>query len=160
MTFQIQALAADEFAHLFALSDPELERIGAIRVTADNKPGFPCRVSLRDAEIGDELILMNYEHLSENSPYKASHALYVRKDVQQATPEPGEVPAVLASRLLSVRGFGDSHLMRVADVVDGKELAAKLNDLFADPGIGYVHIHNAKQGCFAAKATRQTSHAS
>jgi len=154
MTFQIHALPPDDFAVLFALSDTQLADIGALRVVADAPGAFPCRVSLADADVGDELVLTNFSHLDERSPYRASHAIYVRKGVAQATPIPGEVPAVLAARLLSVRAFGRDHMMTTADVVDGCDLADSLRGVFADPAVDYVHIHNAKQGCFAAKATR------
>ena len=61
--------------------DDELITRGARRVTADADHGFPCRVSLQDASAGDELILVNYKHLDNNSPYDAAHAIYIRKDV-------------------------------------------------------------------------------
>ena len=154
MSFQIHALAGRDFEALFELSDAELKHMGALRVTAESKPGFPCRVSLQDADIGDELILTNFEHLPERTPYQASHAIYVRKGAHQATPDRNEVPHMLSHRILSVRAFGDDHLMKEADLVEGQKLAAKLDALFAKPAIDYVHIHNAKQGCFAAKATR------
>jgi len=154
MSFQIHALAGNDFEALFGLSDAALKHMGTLRVTADSKPGFPCRVSLQDADIGDELILTNFEHLTGLTPYQASHAIYVRKGAHQATPDRNEVPQSLSLRILSVRAFGDDHLMKEADLVEGKELAAKLDALFANPAVEYVHIHNAKQGCFAAKATR------
>ena len=154
MTFQLHALPMEPFEHLFSLSDDELITRGARRVMADADHGFPCRISLQDANAGDELILVNYKHLDSNSPYDAAHAIYVRKDVKQAHPDPGEVPAVLSSRLLSVRGFDELRMMVDADVVEGTELCIKLKEMFSDPAISFVDIHNAKQGCFAAKATR------
>ena len=154
MDFQIHALPTNAFASLFALSDAQLAEHGARRVVADEPGAYPCRVSLADADVGDELILTNYSHLDEHSPYRASHAIYVRKDVTRAVPDPGDVPEVLAKRLLSVRAFTSGHMMALADVVDGSALAESLRSMFADPAVDYVHIHNAKQGCFAAKATR------
>lgn len=154
MPFQIHALSISDFEHLFEMPDAELERIGALRVKADSKPGYPCRVSLQEAEIGEDLVLLNHVHLPERSPYKSSHAIYVRKTAKPATLSPGEVPEVLSSRLLSVRGFGDDHLMKDADIVDGMDLAERLDAFLADPAIAYIHIHYAKRGCFAAKATR------
>lgn len=154
MSFQIHSLAKADFEYLFSMTDAELEQVGALRTKADSKPGFPCRVSLEDAEIGDDVLLLNYVHLPENSPYKASHAIYVRLSASSAELGPNEVPLVLLRRILSVRGFGRDHLMKNADVVDGKDLAEKLNAFFLDPDIEYIHVHNAKQGCFAAKVTR------
>jgi hypothetical protein len=51
--FQISPLPHRQFSHLFGKMDEELAAIGIVAMTADSKPGFPCRVSLRDAEPGD-----------------------------------------------------------------------------------------------------------
>ena len=154
MTFQIHALPMAPFAPLFALDDAALKAQGARRVIASASPGFPCRVSLRDADLGEELILVNHRHLAANSPYAACHAIYIRKDAQPARPAPGEIPEVLASRLLSLRAFDAEAMMQSAEVVEGRDLAPGLLRIFANPAIAEVHIHNAAPGCFAARATR------
>ena len=79
MDFRITGLDAGRFSHLFGLSDAELARHRALRQTCDEKPGFPCRVSLEDAEPGESVLLVNFEHLPVDSPYRASHAIYVRE---------------------------------------------------------------------------------
>ncbi len=154
MSFQIHALPSAPFEDLFALSDAALAQANIVKVIADTSPGFPCRVSLEDAKTGETLLLLNYQHLDGNTPYAASHAIYVRQNVQQAQVKSGEVPEVLSRRLLSVRGFDRAKLMVDADVVDGHNLGAKLDAFFTNPAVTCVHIHNAKQGCFAASATR------
>ncbi|NIA68175.1 DUF1203 domain-containing protein [Pelagibius litoralis] len=154
MAFQIHALDSGLFSDLFELDDKALEAIGARRETVTSKPGYPCRVSLADAEVGDRVVLVNYEHLPEKTPYRASHAIYVRENVKQAHPAPNEVPEVLSSRLLSVRCFGEDHFMIQADVVDGAALGSMIDDMFKSEGVAYIHLHNARQGCFAAKVTR------
>ena len=125
MTFQIKSLPIAPFAPFFHASDAQLDRMGARRLTADHTLGFSCRVSLAEAEIGDTLILCNFEYLAEISPYRASHAIYVRQGAVQATPAVDEVPMVLT-----------------------------LGVFFGHAAISYIHIHNAQPGCFAAKATR------
>ncbi|NSX56643.1 DUF1203 domain-containing protein [Parasulfitobacter algicola] len=154
MIFQIHALPYQPFRYLFDLSDSDLRTQDARRVTANTTPGFPCRVSLEDANVGETLILMNYKHLNANSPYASTHAIYVRENARQAQPQPGNVPPVLENRLLSVRGFDHQDLMQYADVIQGGDLAEMLNEIFADMSIRFVDIHNAKPGCFAARATR------
>lgn len=154
MSFQIHALSAVHFAPMFSLTDAELVRRGARRVIADACPGFPCRVSLEDAAIGEELLLLNFQHLSGATPYAASHAIYVRKGVPQADPARGAVPRAITSRLLSIRGFGADQMMIAADVVEGAELRGALDEMFEDPAIGFIDLHHAKQGCYAARVTR------
>src|SRR5579872_2281998 len=80
MHFRIRGLPAEQFAPLFALTDAELAERGAVRRIADGRePGYPCRVSLSDSRPGDELILLNYEHLPADSPYRMRFAIFVRK---------------------------------------------------------------------------------
>jgi Protein of unknown function (DUF1203) len=155
MTFQIHALPKTPFEELFGLTDSELEMRGMHRVIATSEPGYPCRVSLQDAKVGEELLLLNYQHLDGNTPYAASHAIYVRRNAKQARMMPGQIPEVLSRRLLSVRGFNRQKLMVEADVIDGQDLATRLKALFSNVDVDVVHVHNAKQGCFAAKVTRQ-----
>ncbi len=154
MTFQIHPLPRAQFAPLFALSVADLALRHIRRVTADTCPGFPCRVSLEDATPGEDVLLLNHQHLDGPGPYAASHAIYVRTTAPEARIAPGIVPHVLASRLLSVRAFDADQMMMTADVVAGTDLAPALDAMFADPRNAFVHIHNAKQGCYAARATR------
>jgi len=154
MSFQITALDADRFAGLFDMSDEALAEHLAVRLTATSKPGFPCRVSLADAEIGDEVILVNHQHQGGVSPYRATHAVYVRKDAPQAHPAVGEVPELFLARVLSLRAFDDQAMMIGVDLVDGGDLAPALDRLLAEPSAAYVHIHYAKAGCYAARADR------
>ncbi len=107
MSFQITALDHRGFARYFAMSADELAANHAVRVTATSKPGFPCRVSLADAEVGDDLVLVNFEHQPGASPYRAAHAIFVREGVAQARPAVGETPEVLRARTLSLRAFDE-----------------------------------------------------
>lgn len=154
MSFQISALPAAPFEGLFQLDDEALASRGARRVTVDRKPGFPCRVSLADAEPGEVAILVQYRHQPVESPYQASGPIYVRQGVDQARVPAGGVPDVLRSRLLSVRAYDGTHLMTNADVVDGRQLETLVSRLFQDPGVSYLHVHFARPGCFACRIDR------
>jgi hypothetical protein len=65
-------------------------------------PGTPCRVSLDDAQIGETVALVDYTHQSGASPYKSSHAIFVRKEAKAVQLPPGTIQDVLSSRLMSV----------------------------------------------------------
>jgi Protein of unknown function (DUF1203) len=152
MHFQIHALSSEPFAPLFAMSDASLAERQTRRVVADR--GAPCRVSLRDAEPGETLLLTHFEHQSANTPFRASHAIYVRERAVQAYPEIGEVPDQLRGRIMSLRGFDAAGMMLVADLADGVALEEGIAAIFADPSVDYVHLHFAKQGCYAARVMR------
>jgi hypothetical protein len=154
MSFRISALPTARFKPLFALSDEELATRGAMRRIVDKCPGFPCRVSLVDAQVGEVVLLTNYEHQSASSPYRAAHAIFVRENAHEARPQVDEVPRALRSRLLSVRGFDEKGMMIDADVVDGREIEPAIERLLANARISYLHLHNAKPGCYAARVDR------
>jgi Protein of unknown function (DUF1203) len=154
MSFKISALPASDFEALFPLTDEELAARGAVRQIVDKSPGFPCRVSLTDAKVGEVVLLTNYEHQPASSPYRSHHAVFVREGAREAHPRTGEIPEVLASRLLSVRAFDGKGMMRDAEVVDGRELEPVIMRMLADSQIAYLHLHNAKPGCYAARVDR------
>ena len=154
MSFQIHALPAEHFQPLFKLSGQELAGVQATRMVVDAKPGFPCRVTLADAEVGETILLLNHEHQAGDTPYRSAHAIFVRENASQVFPQRGEVPEVLATRLISVRAFDDRHYMVNADVIQGTDLAEVIPTMLEDPAVAYLHLHNAKAGCFAARVTR------
>lgn len=152
MTFRIQPLPYAAFAPLFALDDTALAQRRARRVVAG--PGSPCRVSLVDATLGEELLLANWTHQPADTPFHASHAVFVRRDAPQARPEPGEVPSALFTRMLSLRAFDDAGMIVAASLAPGDALADPLDALLHDPRTADVHIHYAAYGCYAARAVR------
>jgi len=154
MAFQIAPLPAATFAHLHSLSAEQLAAHNALRVTVDKKPGFPCRISLTDAEPGEEVLLVHYQHQPAATPFQASHAVYIRPHAPEAQLSPNQVPDQLRTRILSLRGFSEDGMLLEADLADGSLLEPTLERLFANPQVAYIHIHFAKPGCYAAKATR------
>jgi Protein of unknown function (DUF1203) len=154
MSFRITGLRAEHFNHLFALSDEELAARGAVRRIADERrPGYPCRVSLTDSEAGDELLLVSYEHHAVSSPYRMRFAIYVRKG-EKTYDAIDEVPEQLRIRTLAVRGFDAQGMMLGWQIVEGHDLEAAIERLFANPAAAYLHVHFAAPGCYAAQVLR------
>lgn len=154
MSFRITGLPAADFQHLFTLSDEELARRNAVRRIADDRrPGYPCRVSLNDSKPGDELILVNYEHLAVASPYRMRFAVYVRKD-DETYDRTDEVPEQLRRRMLAVRSFDAKGMMLGAHLTDGRELESAIDKLFSESRAEYLHVHFAAPGCYAARVDR------
>lgn len=154
MSFQITGLKSAEFSDLVGLSDEELLARDARRVLVDRHPGFPCRVSLLDAQPGERVLLLNYEHLPLAGPYRSRYAIYVRENATDAHLAVDEIPPVLRNRLLSVRAFAASGMLLDADVAAGDALVPTLERLLGPPAVAYLHVHNARPGCFAARVDR------
>ncbi|MES2989077.1 MAG: DUF1203 domain-containing protein [Pseudomonadota bacterium] len=154
MSFVISGLDPAPFRHLFGLSDDALAQAKAVRMVADTKPGFPCRVTLEDAEPGQSVLLVNYEHLPAQTPYRSRHAIFIREGAVDVARYEGRVPESLSARLLSVRSFDAVGMMTDADVTEGVELEPLISRFFGDPAVAYLHVHNARRGCFAARVDR------
>ena len=153
MSFRISGLPAEDLAGWFDMNDAELAERHAVRRIVDEEYAFPCRISLTDARVGDEVLLINHEHLPVDSPYRSRHAIYIRAG-EQTFDCAGVVPEMLRRRLRSVRAFDERGMMTGCDVVDGRELEVAIGKLFADPQAAYLHVHFAKAGCYAARVDR------
>jgi hypothetical protein len=154
MSFQISGLPVAPYAPFFGLSDADLAKHGILRHTATEFPGFPCRVSLRDAQPGQTLLLLNYEHLDVATPYRSRYAIYVREYAEEARVAVDEVPDVLRRRLLSLRAFDKRGMLVDCDVAEGRDIEPIIGRLLGQPEVDYIHVHNAKPGCFAARVDR------
>ena len=154
MSFQIHPLPVGPFEHLFGADESTLAAHGVTRLTAQCDPGYPCRISLQDAHVGESVLLLNYEHQPHDTPYRARHAIFIREDAKEAVPAAGEVPESISRRLISLRVFNQAHVLITADVAQGDAVRTKIETLFAHPDAAYIHLHNAKPGCYAAQVTR------
>ena len=152
--WQLSGLDPAPFEPLFAMPDDALQHLGALRRSADEDFGFPCRISLEDAPVGAELLLLPYEHHAAGSPYRASGPIFVRRGAMRRELEPGELAPYVTRRLISLRAYDPAAMMIEALVTDGVAVGAALDDLFADQAVAYVHLHNAKRGCYSCRASR------
>lgn len=152
--FVITGLDPAPFAPLYGLSEEALAERGILRMAVTANPGFPCRITLEDAAVGDTMLLLNHEHLPVATPYRQRHAIFVKEGAEQAARYVNEVPRQLAIRTLSVRAYDAQGSMTDADLAEGSDLPLLVERLFADPVTAYLHAHNAKRGCFAARIDR------
>jgi len=155
--FRIVGLQAEPFRPLFDLPESELAQRSMKRVVADANHGFPCRISLVDAEVGEELLLLPYCHQPADSPYRASGPIFVRKGARQRIGAPSEIPPYVASRLISVRAYDERDWIADAEVCEGIEVAGVIRRFFGNSRVRYLHLHNAKRGCFSCRVERADS---
>ena len=152
MIYRITGLDPTPFRPLFPLSEQELEDRGMKRMTVTRMPGFPCRVSLVDRPVGEEVILLNHVSHDVANPYRATHAIFVADAGQAEFVD--QVPPVFEPRVLSLRGFDVNGMMADALITQPGEADAGIRKLFENPEIATIHAHNAARGCFSAKIER------
>lgn len=144
-TYQLEPLSADAAA--------SLRRMGGPTYVVDRSPGYPCRACLRDATVGETVLLTSYTPFGHHSPYRSASPVFIHADTCGGEPSDA-LPESLTGRHLSVRAFDGAEMMIDAAAIDGGDLARALSDLFANDAVSSVHIHNSPRGCWAATATR------
>ena len=153
VNFKILAIEND-FNHLFDLSKEELASKGVVKLIVDEKPGYPCRVSLEDAEIGEEVLLLPFQHHKTKSPYQSSGPIYVRKNARKANLVINEIPVMLTHRLQSLRVYDNKGMMIDAKTIEGNKLKNEIEDIFKNNSADYIQIHNANPGCYNCQVNR------
>ena len=151
MDYVITGLPAEIFQPLFDLSEEALEARGIRSVTADAKPGYPCRVTLEDAEPGERLLLLNYESHQAATPYRSAYAIYVREGARAAATAEGRLPPAMENRPIALRIFDSEGMLIGADMGMNEDLDKKIKEALSRPDAAYLHAHNAMHGCFVAE---------
>lgn len=154
MSFRVLGIDPGQFSHLYGLSDAELAIAGAKRYVVDAKPGFPDRIEVRDLDIGERAILLNYEHQPADTPYRSRHAIFVREGATHAMAVKDVIPEVIRIRPISLRAFSEDGEMVDADLVNGDSLETLIERFFSNPTVAYLQAHYAKRGCYAAQIVR------
>ncbi len=127
---------------------------GTVRVRATGTPGFPCRVTLEDAEPGEELLLFNHVSHDVDSPYRSSYAIYARPGAKVAARYRDAIPPIFAGRPLGMRAFGIDAMLKTARLAMPGEADSMIRQLFELEDVAYIDVHNAAHGCFAARVER------
>lgn len=154
MRIAITGLDPTPFRPLFALDDAALAARGIERQRVERTPDVPDRISLRDLLPGEHALLLNHCHQPHDTPYRASHAIYVGESASEAARYVDQLPPALAIRPLSLRAFSASHRMVDAALAEGDAALEAMQRLLGRREVAYLHAHYARPGCYAARVSR------
>lgn len=151
--FRISAIE-NNFNHLFNLEEEALLKKGVVKMIVDAKPDYPCRVSLEDAEVGEEVVLLPFKHHNTNSPYQSTGPIFVRKNAVRKRLNINEIPEMLLFRLLSIRVYDKNGMMIDAKTIKGKALKDEIKQVLNNSAAHYIQIHNSSPGCYNCQVNR------
>lgn len=152
--FRLTALDPLPYTPLFGLDADALRAHRARWVAVDSHPGYPCRVSLEDAQPGERVLLVQHTHHAVDGPYRSAGPIFLRPGAARAQPAMNTLPESLRRRTLSLRGYAADGAMVASALVDGREAAPAIAALLDDPAVATLHVHNAGAGCYACAAER------
>ncbi|MDP2572136.1 DUF1203 domain-containing protein [Vibrio penaeicida] len=152
--FIVKPLEKNIFDELLNKSEEQLAEVNARWLFADSKPGYPCRVSLKEAEVGEKVLLVPFKYHDVLSPYQGTGPIFIRENAETAQLDINEIPEILTKRLLSVRAYNSENLMIHAETVQGEEFKTSIRNQFLNGEVAYLQIHNANPGCFNCNVLR------
>ena len=125
----------------------------AVHRAADDRA--PCRRCLRDATVGEKLVLAPYDPFTVRSPYAGDGPVFVHADgCEPFAPEPGAMTEQIPGRTLSIRAYDADAMLTDAAVLPGERFVDGVRELIEDPGTAFLHVHFAGPGCFAFRVDR------
>jgi hypothetical protein len=154
MHYRISGLPIERFQHIFGLDDAALAARGIRRYVVDKPHDAPCRIGLEDAEPGETVLLLNFEHQPANTPFRANGPIFVRESAEATASLTDEIPDQFRRRPLSVRAYDEDGMMIDADICDGTALEPMIQRMFASEDAQYLHVHFARRGCYAGRVDR------
>ncbi len=154
MSYTLRGLEPALFEPLFGLDEETLAARGMRWMGVDEPIGYPCRISLEDAPVGERVLLLPFVHQESASPYRASGPIFVRRGVGKARHLVGKLPPYLTHRLLSVRAYDAADDMVDAEVIEGAAAAPLIERYLARDEVSYLHLHFARRGCYACRVDR------
>jgi hypothetical protein len=157
MPYRISGLPIERFQHLFGLDDSALAARGIRRMTVDKPHDAPCRIGLEDAEPGEKVLLLNYEHQPADTPFRANGPIFVRENARETAVLTDTIPEQFRRRPLSVRAYDAEGMMVDGEVCDGPALEPMIERMFANPKAQYLHVHFARRGCYAGRVDRPSA---
>lgn len=154
MTYKITGLDSALIDRFRGLDEAKLEAMGARRMVATAKPGFPCRTTLEDAEPGESLILFHHTSHDVDTPYRSAYAIFIREQAGEAARYVDAVPPVMQGRPLALRCFDADGMLKRAALAAPGAVDQAIREQLAHDDIAYIDVHNAAYGCFAARVER------
>ncbi len=154
MRYVVSGLSPKPYSHLYGLSEAALAEKGVKRYVAEATSGFPDRIEMRNTYSGESVLLLNHVSVKEDTPYRASHAIFVLEGAETAYRGEDEIPDVMYSRLLSLRGFDNKGMIVDADVARGADIEPLVARLFDNPRVSHINAHYAAFGCYSGRIDR------
>jgi len=53
-----------------------------------------------------------------------------------------------------MRAYGNEDMLVSAEVIESPEIEESIQRLFTDARVAYIHVHNARPGCYACRIDR------
>jgi hypothetical protein len=155
MTFdyRIDAIGSD---YLDRIRASGVDDFGNTVVTLVNESakGTPLRCCLREAEVGEEVVLIAYQPARLGGPYMEVGPVFIHAERCDGYKTSGSYPEGFRHRQLLFRAYDIEGTQVDNKIADGIDAEAAIADLFSMSRVADVHARNVLAGCFMFKVHR------
>ncbi len=125
------------------------------RATSDGS-GTPCRHCLRQIEDGEEFLILSFRPFPGPQPYAEQGPIFLHARECARHDGGGSVPQMLRSPQYIVRGYdsNDRIVYGTGMVIPTGQIPSYSSDLFANPGVAYIHVRSAANNCYQCRIDR------
>lgn len=114
----------------------------------------PCRSCLETfRESEEERVYVTYDPFDGISDLPLPGPVFIHtKPCQEYSA--AEFPHQLFSIPILFEGYGDHSRLMLTEPMEEKRLGEQIESILAAPGVNFIHLRNAKAGCFIARIVR------
>ncbi len=154
MPIRFSALPADAVAKIRA-GAPDANGQPAETRLSDGA-GNPCRHCLREVQPGAPMLVLAWRPFPALQPYAETGPIFLCADCARHPDGPDLPPVIAARQRIMVRGYGadDRIVYGAGAVVEIADLAGRCEALLGEPGVAYLHLRSAINGCYQARVDR------
>jgi hypothetical protein len=154
VTYRVLPFPPEVASHARATRSDSFGHAGLRPIRVDESPGYPCRVCLREAAVGDEVFLIAHRASPVEHPHSVVGPVYVHAHACVPWAAAGSLPPIVSTRSMALRAYDAAGDLVACDLAEGPQLDAAIARLFEDSRAAAVHLHFARAGCFACRLER------
>jgi hypothetical protein len=129
----------------------------ASRVTLEE--AAPCRHCLRRIAAGEEAILFTLDAFEGTEKLPLPGPVYIHAEECARYPESGGYPEELRGGR-TLNAYGRGRRLRSQEYSNGENIESKIQKVFAESDVDYVHVRSTDAGCYTFRIERVNETAS
>lgn len=118
--------------------------------------GIPCRHCLKCVAAGEPYLVLAYRPFTTLQPYAETGPIFLHADPCPPAEPQAALPEILNSPDYIVRGYDAAERIVYGSgaVIPTARIAARAEELLADPRIAFLHVRSARNNCFQCRIDR------
>ena len=115
----------------------------------------PCRVCLRDFEVGvDRRLLFTCDPFFRTEPFPLPGPVFIHEAECERYPEDGGFPDDLLTHRLTFAADARGPILRAEERVEGLAIPEAVSRLLSRPDVDYLHVRDTQAGCYDFRIER------